>query len=236
MNFTSCGGAEGRSPHRPTETHHRHRAACAVTRPPPPARLRLSALCTVTPDRFVCVSFSQYSGAATFKTAHTCARGEVTSKSHKMPTLFSRFRACAPSRWSGRSHPAPASAPRRSGARRSSAQARRAAARSCHSSLGGHAVGKRLSGKWCGREPSAFGAFGRHQGRGPLRGPRPRSVLRPRGAQRAAVRKHQGRKGPQVAGAAGAKATSFWSVLRGRGLTSTECHAIVCSSSGCMAL
>ena len=93
------------------------------------------------------------------------------------------------------------------------------------------------SGKWCGREPSAFGAFGRQQGRGPLRGPcGPRSVLRPSGAQRAAVRKHQGRKGPQVAGAAGAKATSFWSVLRGRGLTSTECHAIVCSSSGCMAL
>ena len=136
MNFTSCGGAEGRSPHRPTETHHRHRAACAVTRPPPPARLRLSALCTVTPDRFVCVSFSQYSGTATFKTAHTCARGEVTPKSHKMPTSFSRFRACAPSRWSGRSHPAPASAPRRSGARRSSARARRAAARSCHPSLG----------------------------------------------------------------------------------------------------
>ena len=78
---------------------------------------------------------------------------------------------------------------------------------------------------------------GRQQGRGPLRGPcGPRSVLRPSGAQRAAVRKHQGRKGPQVAGAAGAKATSFWSVLRGRGLTSTECHAIVCSSSGCMAL
>ena len=30
---------------------------------------------------------------------------------------------------------------------------------------------KRLSGKLCGREPSAFGAFGRQQGRGPLRGP-----------------------------------------------------------------
>ena len=88
------------------------------------------------------------------------------------------------------------------------------------------------SGKWCGREPSAFGDFGRHQGRGPLLGRcgaqcGPRSVLRASGAQRAAVRKHQGHKGPQAAGAAGAKTTSFWSVLRGRGLTSTECHAIV---------
>ena len=119
------------------------------------------------------VAFYSACGAATLilKLANTCGRGEVTPKSHKMPTLFSRFRACAPSRWSGRSHPAPASAPRRSGARRSSARARRAAARSCYPSLGGHAVGKRLSGKWCGREPSAFGAFGRQQGRGPLRGP-----------------------------------------------------------------
>ena len=124
------------------------------------------------PLSFACV-FAEviYSGAATLNCPYVCPRRGYAKVLHKMPTLFSRFRACAPSRWSGRSHPAPASAPRRSGARRSSARARRAAACSCHPSLGGHAVGKRLSGKWCGREPSAFVASGRQQGRGPLRGP-----------------------------------------------------------------
>ena len=173
----------------------------------------------------------RYSRAATFKTAHTvCPRRGYAKVSQDAYAYFilplSCMRAVAVVRKKPFCVRQRASTLRRTPLFCSSSS-------SCSSQLPSEPGWPRsASGKWCGREPSAFGAFGRHQGRGPLLGRcgaqcGPRSVLRASGAQRAAVRKHQGRKGPQAAGAAGAMTTSFWSVLRGRGLTSTECHAIV---------
>ena len=180
MNFTSYGGAAGRSPHRPTETHHRHyRAACRLpccreldrrrwTRSRTPA-LRARPRCdpgTLTPFRVrVFLSIAR----------RPPLKLPIRVPAERLRPSLTRCLLYSPAsvhaRRRGGQEEAVLRPPARLDAQAHAALLLELVELQLAAAIRAWVATQSASGKWCGRKPSAFGAFGRQQGRGPLRGP-----------------------------------------------------------------